>query len=176
MLKRRLYNVSAAAHYLLNDRHSLHLRAMKLYEMQIAVFFGEKLNARQRKRKDFPDRRIAVSSDLLAAARVCSAIRLLQHIQKTESLDEVALSSLLDDSVAREVLGRVLEEPVGLRKLAIALRPRALDIKLRNRRSRQRRFAPLYVIRAPKLLRFLGFLPLLLLRPGDHLLIAPRLR
>ncbi|TXN73690.1 hypothetical protein [Methylobacterium sp. WL6] len=146
VLKRRLYNVSAAAHYLLDQQQSVYLRAIKLYEMQIAVFFGEKLNVRQRKRKEFPDRWLAVSSDLLAAARVCSAIRLLQHIRKARRLDETALPSLLDDPAAREVLGRVLEEPVGLRKLAIALRPRALDIKLRNRRRRQRRYAGLYDI------------------------------
>lgn len=146
MLKRRLYNVSAAAHYLLDGRHSLHLRAIKLYEMQIAVFFGVKLNARQRERKERPDQWVAVSSDLLAAARVCSAIRLVQHVRKTRRLDETSLPSLLDDPAVREVLGRVLEEPVGLRKLAIALRPRALDIKLRNRRRRQRRYAGLYDI------------------------------
>lgn len=145
-LKRRLFNVSAAAHYLLDEQNSLHLRAIKLYEMQIAVFFGEKLNDRQRKRKEFPDRWLAISSDLLAAARVCSAIRLVEHFRKTRRLDETSLPSLLDDTAVREVLGRVLEEPVGLRKLAIALRPRALDIKLRNRRRRQRRYAGLYDI------------------------------
>ncbi|MCP2080861.1 UNVERIFIED_ORG: hypothetical protein J2W74_002047 [Methylorubrum zatmanii] len=146
VLKRRLFNVSAAAHYLLDEQNSLHLRAIKLYEMQIAVFFGEKLNDRQRKGKEFPDRWLAISSDLLAAARVCSAIRLVQHIRKTRRLDETSLPFLLDDPTVREVLGRVLEEPVGLRKLAIALRPRALDIKLRNRRRRQRRYAGLYDI------------------------------
>ncbi len=129
---------------LLDERHSLYRRAIKLYELQIAVFFGEKLNERQRERKKFPDRWVAVSSDLLAAARVCSAIRLLQHIGKTRRLDETALPSLLDDPAAREVIGRVLEEPVGLRKLAIALRPHTLDIKLRNRRRLQRRYSALY--------------------------------
>lgn len=143
-LKRRLYNVAAAAHYLLDEQNSLYIRAIKLYEMQIAVYFGEKLNERQRKRKEFPDRWLAVSSDLLAAARVCSAIRLVQHIRKTRHLDETSLPSLLDDPAVREVLGRLLEEPVGLRKLAIALRPHSLDIKLRNRRRRQQRYAPLY--------------------------------
>ncbi|CAO4153214.1 hypothetical protein PKCBPO_03889 [Methylorubrum thiocyanatum] len=146
VLKRRLFNVSAAAHYLLDEQNSLHLRAIKLYEMQIAVFFGEKLNDRQRKGKEFPDRWLAISSDLLAAARVCSAIRLVQHIRKTRRLDETSSPSLLDEPAVRKVLGRVLEEPVGLRKLAIALRPRALDIKLRNRRRRQRRYAGLYDI------------------------------
>lgn len=146
MSKPRLYNVSAAAHYLLDEQKPLHVRAIKLYEMQVAVFFGEKLNDRQSKRKKFPYRWLAVPSDLLAAARVCSAIRLLQYVQKTQRLDETALPSLLDDPDAREVLSFVLEEPVGLRKLAIALRPRALDIKLRNRQRRQRRYAGLYDI------------------------------
>src|SRR5689334_6932002 len=105
VLKRRLFDVSAAAHYLLDEQNSLLLRAIKLYEMQIAVFFGEKLNTRQRKRKEFPDRWLAISSDLLAAARVCSAIRLLQHIRKVRRLDETALPPLLEDPAAREVLG-----------------------------------------------------------------------
>lgn len=146
VLKRRLFNVSTVAHYLLDERNSLYLRAIKLYELQIAIFFGEKLNKRQRKRKEFPDRWLAVSSDLLAAARVCSAIRLVQHIRKMRRLDETSVPSLLDDPDVREVLGRVLEGPVGLRKLALALRPRGLDIKLRNRRRRQRRYVGLYDI------------------------------
>lgn len=143
-LENRLYNVSKAAEYLLNDQNSLYLRAIRLYEMQIAVFFGQRLNERQRKRKNFPNRWVSVSSNLLAAARVCSAIRLLQHISNKQRLNELVLPSLLDDLAAREVLGRVLEEPVGLRKLAIALRPRSLDAKLRNRRSQQQRYAPIY--------------------------------
>ena len=112
-LKRRLYNVSAAVNYLLDEQHPLNLRAIKLYETQIAVFFGEKLNVRQRKQKEFPDHWLAVSSDLLAAARVCSTIRLLQHIQKTQHLGETSLPNLLDNPEAREVLGRILEKPGG---------------------------------------------------------------
>lgn len=143
-LKRRLYNVSAVANYVLEERHPLYLRAIKLYETQIAIYFGEKLTPRQSTRKQFPARWLAISSDILAAARVCSSIRLLQHIQKTRHLSETSLFNLLDEPEAREVLGRVLEEPVGLRKLAIALRPRTVDHKLKRRRNRQRRYAPLY--------------------------------
>lgn len=140
----RLYDVSAAANYLLDSNNSLYLRAIRLYEFQVAVLFGQKLNERQRQKKEFPDRWLAVSSDLLASACVCSAMKLLWYIHKTQLIGGNSQLDLLDDPDARDVLGRVLRTPAGLKKIATGHRPRVLDIKLRNRRRRQRRYAPLY--------------------------------
>lgn len=140
----RLYDVSAAANYILDDRNSRFLRAIRLYEMQIAILFGKKLNDRQRKKKESPDQWLAVSSDLLASACVCSAMKLLWYIYKTQRIGGNSQLDLLDNSDARDVLGRVLRTPAGLKKIATGHRPRVLDIKLRNRRRQQRRYAPLY--------------------------------
>ncbi|MGX7705167.1 hypothetical protein [Methylobacterium sp. Gmos1] len=140
----RLYDISAAGNYILDISNSPYLLAIRLYELQIAILFGRKLNDRQRQKKEFPDRWLAISNDLLASACVCSAMKLLWYMYKTQRIGGNSQLDLLDDPDAREVLGRVLRTPAGLKKIATGHRPRVLDIKLRNRRRQQRRYAPLY--------------------------------
>ncbi|BAQ44685.1 hypothetical protein [Methylobacterium aquaticum] len=139
-----LYDVSAAINYILDINNSPYLRAIRLYELQIAILFGRKLNDRQRQKKEFPDRWLAISSDLLASACVCSAMKLLCYMHKTRRIGRNSQLDLLDDPDARDVLGRVLRTPAGLKKIATGHRPRVLDIKLKNRSRQQRRYAPLY--------------------------------
>lgn len=143
-LKPALYDVSSAVNFIMDPTNPPYLRAIRLYETQVAITFGSKLNDRQRQRKQFPDRWLAVPSDILAAATVCSAIRLLEYLQKIRNLNESSGSDLLKDLDAQDVLGRILITPDGLKKIAVALKPRSFDLKLHNRRIRKSRFAPLY--------------------------------
>ncbi|WP_156653428.1 hypothetical protein [Methylobacterium sp. Leaf111] len=140
----RLYDVSSAIEFILDETKSPYLRAICLYETQIAVSFGEKLNRRQMTRKVSPAQWLAVPENVLASACLCSSIRLLQYIQSNRQLNGTSSKDLIDNQDARDVLNHILLTPDGLKKIATAYRPKILDAKLRNRRRRQRRYAPLY--------------------------------
>ena len=140
----RLYDVSSAIEFILDETKSPYLRAICLYETQIALTFGAKLNRRQMAKQTSPDRWLAVPTKILSAACLCSSIRLLRHIQSSRGVSKNSSSHLIDDQDARDVLSHILLTPEGLKKVATADRPKSLDAKLRNRGLRQRRYAPLY--------------------------------
>ncbi|WP_210207076.1 hypothetical protein [Methylobacterium currus] len=140
----RIYNVSDALEFVLDEQNSLQLRAIRLYEMQIAVLFGHKLNERQRDKREFPNRYLTVSSDILNSAYACASIKLLQRIDRAYKIDGNPATNYLDDSNAKDILKNILRTPVSIRKFAVAHSPRTLDLKLQIRRRHQRRCAPLY--------------------------------
>ncbi|TNC09065.1 hypothetical protein FF100_27570 [Methylobacterium terricola] len=142
--KYRIYNVSNDINFILDAQNSLHLRAIRLYKMQIAVLFGHKLNDRQRDKKEYPDQYLAVSNDVLASADACAATKLLWHIDKTYKIEENLSENYLDNPDARDILRNILRNPGSIRKFAVAHSPRMLDLKLQIRRRHQRRCAPLY--------------------------------
>lgn len=139
-----LYHVPTVVKFLLDPSKSLYLRAIRLYELQVAITFGQKMNVRRSKKKPVAEEWLAIPNDVLASACVCSALKLLQYIQQTKPFDKKALRSLLRDRDARDILSHVLKTPKDLTKFATALRPRNLNVRLRNRYRRQARYAPLY--------------------------------
>ncbi len=143
-LKYRLYDVSAAANYILDEKNSTHLRAVRLYEMQIAVMFGKKLNENQKAKREFPDRYLSVGSDMLASAYTCSAIKLLWRLNELNKSQENPASNFLDEIDARDIIKNILATPDSIRKVATAHRPRELDLRLQTRRRHQRWYAGLY--------------------------------
>ncbi|MCF4127687.1 hypothetical protein [Methylobacterium sp. SyP6R] len=142
--KYRIYNVSDAANYILDGQNSLHLRAIRLYEMQIAVLFGHKLNERQRDKRELPDLHLAVSSDILNSAYACASIKLLRRIENNYKIEENPATNYLDDPNARDILKNILRNANSIRKFAADYSPRTIDLKIQIRRRHQRRCAPLY--------------------------------
>ncbi|TXM94969.1 hypothetical protein [Methylobacterium sp. WL116] len=140
------YDIAAAFDFILDNSKPLLLRAVKLYELQIAIYLGKKLHECQRCKKEHADNWLRVSRSALATARMLARVRLLENLiaeNYPQSSRQVPLKKLVRDKEAMRLLRQIIT-PKKSKQLAYGLSWRDLDRVLTTTRIQQRAYVSLY--------------------------------
>jgi hypothetical protein len=144
--RNRKYNIVDAFEYILNESNPRMNRAIRLYELQVVITLGSKLQKYQLRKHEKRNNWVRVSRATLMAARMVSRTRLLEYLIQTNypgSGQEVPFKKLVRD---REALGllRQIITPNKSKYIAYSRSWKDITILLTEEFSNQKKFAPLY--------------------------------
>jgi hypothetical protein len=141
------FDVSKAVNYVLDENRPIELRAIRLFELQVAIAAGLKPEEGNDKDKKFRPGFVSVPLRILASANIVASVKVLEALErriKTEHGSKYKSNILFKYKVVRSIFRRILLTPQGLRKLRYSQRPKQFDVEIQKITKVRRRIAPAY--------------------------------